>query len=79
VVDGPIVVNVSSGEGSAVVTGDNTFDVLSGDVAGDTVVAVSADADLGAGIETITDIYTLTVTSEHAAAFSFGGGTVVAK
>lgn len=78
-VDGGIAVSVQSGTGTAVVTGVNTFDVVSGDVAEDVVVVVSADADLGAGVETISDTYTLTVTSEHAANFGFSGGTVAPK
>lgn len=78
-VDGSISAAVQSGTGTVVVTGANTFDVASGDVPEDVVVLVSADADLGAGVATISDIYTLTVTSESAANFGFSGGTVVDK
>lgn len=78
-VDGSITVTVQSGSGTVNMTGATSFEAVSGDVAEDVVYAVSADADLGAGVETISDVFTLHVTSEHAANFGFSTGAAVPK
>lgn len=75
VVDGDTLVEVISGDGSFEKTGAHTFFLISGAAPGDTVYAISADADLGAGIQTITDAITLTVTNAQAAAFGVSFGT----
>ena len=77
--DGPIRVTVTSGDGTAVVTGDTTFDAVSGDVPGETDFLVEGDADLGAGQVLIQEVVRLTVGGAQAAAFGLTGGTPVPK
>lgn len=81
-VDGATEVNVISGDATVArfdsagdPLGAHEFYLVSGDAPGDSVFEVAADADLGAGIERITDIVTLHVTSEKAASFGFSFGT----
>lgn len=72
----------------SVVSGDSTLDVaadglsaflISSDTPGDTVVLVEADADLGAGVETINDTIQLHVAGARAANLGLTVGTPVAK
>lgn len=59
---------VQSGDGTTAPAADGlSCFVLSGDNPGDTVVLISADADLGDGVETITDLFTLHVAGARAA------------
>lgn len=80
-IDGALVVTVQSGDGTVVQDAATplTFTCRSGDGPGETVYLVSADADLGAGVVTISDLVTLTVTSASAAAFGLAQGPVEAK
>ena len=68
--DGPIALEVQSGEGTFELIDDASFYVISGDLPGDTVFVVTGDADLGEGVVNISDIVTLHV--EGAMAASFG-------
>lgn len=80
VLDGPIVVAVQSGEGTFAVDGDGKgFFAISADTPGDTVYVVSADADVGEGVETISDIVTLHVAGAKAANLGVTADAPVAK
>ena len=74
VVDGATHVEVQSGDGTFERLGPHEFYLVSGFVPDDTLYVISADVDLGEGVETLTDAITLTVTNARAAAFgvSFG-------
>jgi hypothetical protein len=80
-VDGALTVVVQSGDGTVIQDAATplSFTARSGDAPGETVYLVSADADLGEGVTTITDLVTLTVTSETAAAFGLSQGAVEPK
>lgn len=67
--DGPISVSVQSGSGTFEMVDEKSFWIISGDP-GDTPFLVSGDADVGEGIETISDIVMLHV--EGAKASSLG-------
>lgn len=75
-IDGSVSVSVVSGDSTATVTGPLTFDVISSDTPGDTTFLVEADADLGAGVVTIQDTITLTVSGAQAANVGLTLGTV---
>jgi hypothetical protein len=80
-IDGALTVTVQSGDGT--VLQDPAFPLVfravSGAVGGVTVYAVSADADLGAGVVTISDTVTYNVTSASAASFGLAAGPVEPK
>lgn len=80
-IDGALVVSVISGTGT--IEQDSAlplqFKAVSGPLAGDTVYSVAADADLGAGVVTISDTVTLTVTSAAAASIGLAAGIVEPK
>lgn len=80
-VDGALVVTVLSGDGTFAQDPAKplSFDAISGTALGDTVYHISADADLGAGVENIETTVTYTVTGAKASQFGFTGGTVVKK
>jgi hypothetical protein len=65
---GTLKVTVTSGDGTANVLSDMTFELVSGPGAGDTVYHVEADADLGPGLATIGDDVMLTVRLAEATA-----------
>jgi hypothetical protein len=81
VIDGALTVTVISGDGT--VEQDPTtplsFKAVSGDSASVTVYDVAGDTDLGAGVVTIHDTVTLTVTSAVAASFGLVAGVTEAK
>jgi hypothetical protein len=78
--DGPVVVTVVSGNGSAVVNADGVSGFLvSGDDPGDTSYLFKADADLGQGVTEISDTATLHVTGELAVNLGLGFGAAVPK
>lgn len=79
VVDGDTQVTIQSGDGSFERTGAHQGFFRSGDVPGDTIFLLEADADLGAGAQVISDIVTLSVTSAQAANFSISLGAPVPK
>src|SRR5262245_54853695 len=77
--DGPITVTVSSGDGTVEMIDALNFFAVSGVNLGDTVYQVSGDADLGAGVVTIQDAVTLSVTSAQAATLGLTAGAPVPK
>lgn len=78
-IQGAVNVTVQDGAGSVTMTGDLTFEVVSGDVPGDTSYLVSADADLGDGVITIQDIIILHVAGAMAANLGMTAGPAVPK
>jgi hypothetical protein len=78
-IEGSPTVSVLSGDGSTQDTGSDLPDFVSGTAPGDTVFLVEADADLGAGVVTISDTVTLHVTGAQATNLGLGGGSVVPK
>lgn len=80
----PIVVEalniaVQSGEGTFEIVDDANFFVVSGPTPGDTVYIVTADADLGEGVQNISDVITLHVEGAKAQSLGLGVGTPVLK
>jgi hypothetical protein len=73
--DGPIQVSVQSGDGTVELLDGNSFYVKSGDNPGDSTFLVSGDADLGAGIENISDIVLLHVAGAKASNLGMTAGT----
>jgi len=67
VLDGPVTVAVQSGDGTATQVDDKSFYLNSGENPGDTVFVVSADADIGAGVELISEVIVLHVAGAKAA------------
>jgi hypothetical protein len=80
-IDGALTVVVMSGDGKFEQDAASplSFKAVSGDAPGDTVYDVSGDADLGAGVVTIHDTVTLTVTSAVAANFGLSAGVTEPK
>ncbi len=80
-IDGALTVTVQSGDGSVLQDPGSplSFNAVSGSAPGDTVYLVEADADLGAGVVTLQDTFTLTVTSATAASFGLSVGAAVPK
>lgn len=80
-IDGALTVTVRSGSGTVEQDPASplTFKAVSGDIAEDTVYDIKADADLGEGVQEITDTFTLTVTSATAANFGFTVGAAEPK
>ena len=74
-------VSVQSGDGTFELNPDGSFGfcVISGDAAGDTAYAVTADADLGSGVQNIADFITLRVLGAQAVALGMSAGTPVLK
>lgn len=64
--DGPIQVSVQSGEGMVEPIDEKSFYVVSGQNPGDTGFLVSGDADLGDGVESISDVILLHVAGAKA-------------
>jgi hypothetical protein len=74
--DGPIAVDVQSGDGSAEVQLDGkSVYLISGDFPGDTTFIFQGDADLGLGVESISDVVILHVAGAKAASFGLSAGT----
>lgn len=80
-IDGALVIAVLSGDGTFLQDPASplSFKAVSGETASDTVYDVSGDADLGAGVVTIHDTVTLTVTSAVAANFGLSAGVTEPK
>jgi hypothetical protein len=65
VVDGIPTWTVESGDSTVLVAADGlSAELISSDVAGDTVVQIDADADPGTGVVTLSDSITLHVTAD---------------
>ena len=80
-VEGALRVTVQSGDGTVEQSPATPlqFKAVSGDLPGDTVYLVEADADLGAGVTLISDVVTLTVTSATAANIGLAAGPTEPK
>lgn len=65
--DGAATFEVVSGDVTVENIDETSAWIISGDAAGTSVVSVSADADLGEGVQTITDSITVTVNDPLAA------------
>lgn len=74
-VDGPATFNVLSGNCTIEPVSDLSAYIVSGDIAGPSVVEVSADADLGEGVVTISDTVNVEVTSPQATSLGLTLGT----
>lgn len=77
--DGAIQVTVQSGDGSVEMVDSTSFFVVSGLNPGDTAFLVSGDADLGAGVETISDVILLHVAGAKASNLGMVAGPAVLK
>jgi hypothetical protein len=74
--DGAPAWTVVSGNSQVVVAEDGlSASLVSSDDPGDTEIVIKADADLGAGVEEITETIVLTVTSATAKNFGIAFGT----
>jgi hypothetical protein len=74
--DGAPVWTVQSGDSTVLAAdGGLSASLISSDTPGDTVILVEADADLGAGVETISDIIQLTVQGARAQNLGLTVGT----
>lgn len=80
-IDGALVVTVVSGDGTVEQdpAAPLVFKAVSGPSASVTVYDVAGDADMGAGVVTIHDTVTLTVTSAVAANFGLVAGPIEPK
>lgn len=79
---GSLVVEVLDGEGTFTLTGENSFELVSQDVVDETPLTaykISADADLGEGVETISEFVNLTVGQAKAANLGLTFGEPVTK
>lgn len=78
--DGAPTWEVVSGDSTVTVSSDGlSADLISSDTPGDTQYLVKADADLGAGVEEISDVIKLTVEGARAASLGLSVGTPEAK
>jgi hypothetical protein len=79
--DGGATFEVISGTATVAMIDGNPLSafLVSGDLPGDSEIMVSADADLGDGVETISDIIKLTVAGAKAASLGLTVGAPVAK
>jgi len=78
--DGPIVVAVQNGDGGFEIQADGkSVFLISGALPGDTTFTIQGDADLGAGVENISDVIILHVAGAKAASFGLVAGTPVLK
>lgn len=79
-IDGGLTITVLSGDGTVEqVAGALAFNAVSGTSVGDTVFLIEADADLGAGVTTIGDRLTLTVTAASAVSLGISVGAAIPK
>lgn len=75
-VDGKPSWTVTSGDSTVVVSEDGlSAELVSSDTPGETMIVVEADADIGAGVETITDAVKLTVEGAKAVSLGLSAGT----
>lgn len=78
--DGPASFTVISGSATVeVLEGGRSAFLVSGDLPGDSEILVEADADLGEGVETISDIIKLSVLGAKAASLGLTAKAAVAK
>lgn len=80
VLDGKPTWTVQSGDSTIVVSEDGlSAELVSSDTPGDTMYLVEADADLGEGVETVSDVIKLTVAGARAANLGLSLGDPVPK
>lgn len=77
--DGPVTVEVQSGNGSVQMIDDLSFYAVSGDDPGDTTFVVSGDADLGSGVVAVQDVVLLHVAGSMAANLGLTADAPVTK
>jgi len=75
--DGPIIVTVTSGDGTVEMIDDRNFFVVSGEVLEPTTFLIEGDADLGEGIVTVADTIILTVEGALAKSLGLSAGPAV--
>ena|SRR6185436_474901 len=74
--DGVPTWKVDTGDSTVVVADDGlSADLVSSDTPGETIFVVEADADIGEGVETITDAIKLTVNGANAKSLGLVAGT----
>ena len=79
-VDGPPTWTVISGSSTATAAADGlSATIVSSDDPGDTEIMVKADADLGSGVEEISDIIKVSVVGAKASSLGLTFGTPEAK
>lgn len=78
-IDGDATFTVGAGDCTIVVVDGRSAYIVSGDNPGDSTIVVSADADLGAGVETISDSITVHVQGARATSLGLSIGTPEAK
>jgi hypothetical protein len=75
-VDGKPTWNIQSGNSTIEVAEDGlSATLISSDTPGDTMIVIEADADLGEGVETISDAIRLTVEGAKAQSLGLSVGT----
>jgi hypothetical protein len=77
--DGPVTYSVESGTATLEPIDDTSAFLVSGDAPGDSIIMVSADADLGAGVELVQDTITLHVVGARAANLGLSADMPVQK
>jgi hypothetical protein len=77
--DGPIVVTVTSGDGTVESIDDRSFYVVSGDALEPSTFLIEGDADLGTGIVTVSDAIILNVEGAFARSLGLSAGLAVVK
>ena len=77
--DGPIVVTVTSGDGTVESIDDRSFYVVSGDALEPSTFLIEGDADLGTGIVTVSDAIILNVEGALARSLGLSAGLAVVK
>ena len=78
--DGAIIVSLQSGDGNFEVQPDGkSVFLISGLLPGDSTFIIQADADLGEGVENISDVVVLHVAGAKAASFGLVAGVPVLK
>jgi hypothetical protein len=78
-VDGQVMFAVQNGECTVTQVDAVSADVFSGDIPGDSAILVTADADLGTGVQTIMDTILVHVTHPNAASLGLQAGPAELK
>lgn len=78
-VDGPVQFSVQSGTCTVTPMTDMSAKITSSDALEDSVVLVEADADLGAGVESVKDTVLVHVMHQNASSLGLQAGTPTAK
>lgn len=78
-IDGAVQFNVTSGTCTIEANDATSAWCVSGSAVGDSTVTVSCDADLGAGVVPVADLYTVHVVNANAERFTLTADTPVLK